>query len=66
LPPVGRVHLRDTVTSPVLGTPATIIGSELVVQLGYDPSLCPTLIPQGVSYVQFGVVYVRNIIPIEI
>jgi hypothetical protein len=30
------------------------------------PSLCPGPMPQGVSYVQISVVYIRNIIPTRI
>jgi hypothetical protein len=57
-PPVGRAHL------PVLGTPASLIGSEL--SRNGAPAfivLCPVPMPQGVSYVQDGVVYIRNLTP---
>jgi hypothetical protein len=39
------------------------VGSR--AQPGSDPSLCPSPMPQGVSYVQISglVVYIRNIIP---
>jgi hypothetical protein len=58
----GTALTESTVTSSVLGAPASIIGSELVVQLGSDSSLCPDPMLQGVSYVQASVVYIRNLI----
>jgi hypothetical protein len=65
--PVGRVHLRETGTTPtVRGAPASIMGSELPRRptlWGSGPSLCPTPKPQEGSYVQINVVYIRNIIP---
>jgi len=35
----------------VLGSPVSLIGSELPWLTGSDPSLCPGPMPQGVSYV---------------
>jgi hypothetical protein len=51
----------------VLGKPASLIGSELPQHPGSGPSLCPTLMLQGLSYVHEGYEpassYIRNIIP---
>jgi hypothetical protein len=49
----------------VLGSPVSLIGSELPWLTGSDPSLCPGPMPQGVSYVHHANLYIRNIIPIR-
>src|SRR5215211_8708864 len=49
----------------VLGAPASNHGVGAPKLQGSDPSLCPSPMLQGVSYVQIALVYIRNIIPAE-
>jgi hypothetical protein len=59
--------MRNSYTH-ALASLASLIGSELPVQLGSGPSFCSTPMPQGLSYVHQGHepanLYIRNIIPI--
>jgi hypothetical protein len=41
----GHTLCHGQIKGPVRVAPASIIGSELPVQLGSDPSLCPVPIP---------------------
>src|SRR5215208_2477121 len=56
-----------TTHPPVLGAPASLLGSELLAQLASDPSLCPVPVPQGrLMYTRATSLpnpYIRNIIP---
>src|SRR5215207_9094550 len=64
--PVGRAHLSQRIaTSSVLGTPASIIGSELPLlpPLYGAPTLRFTPTLQGLSYVQITMMYIRKMIP---
>jgi hypothetical protein len=49
---------------PVFGAPASLIMGRNSLEPGSGPSHRPTPKPQGVSYVQIVVVYIRNIIPV--
>ena len=53
---------RQLQTSPVLGPPASVMGSEFPLP-GLRPSLCPGPMRQGVSYVHYANLYIRNTLP---